>query len=89
MQINMRIEAQFLLIFAALSIAALPTARFCFEGFLPARGAARRMRLQALALEERTLVFYESPHRIADALQDCAAAFGPERCGVVARELVE
>jgi 16S rRNA (cytidine1402-2'-O)-methyltransferase len=74
---------------AALSIAALPTARFCFEGFLPARGAARRMRLQALALEERTLVFYESPHRIADTLQDSAAAFGPERCGVVARELTK
>ena len=49
---------------AALSIAALPTDRFCFEGFLPARRAARRARLDELAAEPRTLVFYESPHRV-------------------------
>jgi 16S rRNA (cytidine1402-2'-O)-methyltransferase len=52
---------------AALSIAALPTDRFCFEGFLPARGAARRTRLESLKSEQRTLVFYESPHRSRDA----------------------
>ena len=74
---------------AALSIGAQPTDRFCFEGFLPARGAARRARLQALALETRTLVFYESPHRVADTLADCAAEFGKERPATVAREITK
>ena len=74
---------------AALSIAALSTTRFCFEGFLPARGTARRARLQALAGEPRTLVFYESPHRVAEMLADCVAAFTAERLGVVARELTK
>ena len=72
---------------AALSIAALPTDRFCFEGFLPARGSARRARLTALASEPRTLVFYESPHRVIETLEDCAAAFGAARAATVAREL--
>src|SRR5882724_4481879 len=58
---------------AALSIGAQPTDRFCFEGFLPARGAARRARLQALASETRTLVFYESPHRVAETPADGGA----------------
>ncbi len=71
---------------AALSIAGLPTDRFCFEGFLPARGAARRQRLEALANEPRTLVFYESPHRVIEALEDCAAAFGEPREAAVVRE---
>jgi len=72
---------------AALSIAALPTDRFCFEGFLPARGAARRARLEFLAEETRTLVFYESPHRAKDMLEDCAAVFGGARQGALAREI--
>ena len=71
---------------AALSIAGLPTDRFGFEGFLPARAAARRQRLQELAGEPRTLVFYESPHRIAETLEDCARAFGEERAAAVVRE---
>ncbi len=71
---------------AALSIAGLPTDRFCFEGFLPARGAARRQRLEALADEPRTLVFYESPHRIVEAIEDCAVAFGDARQAAVVRE---
>ena len=71
---------------AALSIAALPTDRFCFEGFLPARSAARRQRLLELAGEPRTLVFYESPHRIAETLEDCVQAFGAERPAAVVRE---
>ena len=66
---------------AALSIAGLPTDRFCFEGFLPARGAARRQRLEALVNEPRTLVFYESPHRVLEAIEDCAAAFGESQIG--------
>jgi 16S rRNA (cytidine1402-2'-O)-methyltransferase len=71
---------------AALSIAGLPTDRFCFEGFLPARGAARRQRLASLGDEARTVVFYESPHRIVEAIEDCAAAFGESRAAVVVRE---
>jgi 16S rRNA (cytidine1402-2'-O)-methyltransferase len=74
---------------AALSIAGLPTDRFCFEGFLPARRAARRARLGPLALETRTLVFYESPHRVREALEDCAESFGGERPAAVARELTK
>jgi 16S rRNA (cytidine1402-2'-O)-methyltransferase len=74
---------------AALSIGALPTDRFCFEGFLPARGAARRKRLQALATEPRTLVLYESPHRVRETLEDCAAIFGAARSAVVAREITK
>jgi 16S rRNA (cytidine1402-2'-O)-methyltransferase len=72
---------------AALSIGAQPTDRFCFEGFLPARPAARRARLQALASDTRTLVFYESPHRVVDTLADCAAEFGAGRPATVAREI--
>jgi 16S rRNA (cytidine1402-2'-O)-methyltransferase len=71
---------------AALSIGAVPTDRFCFEGFLPAKPGARRQRLRELAGELRTLVFYESPHRIAESLEDCAAAFGAERAATVVRE---
>jgi 16S rRNA (cytidine1402-2'-O)-methyltransferase len=71
---------------AALSIGALPTDRFCFEGFLPARGAARLARLKALENEARTLVFYESPHRVRETLEDCATAFGKTRAAAVVRE---
>jgi 16S rRNA (cytidine1402-2'-O)-methyltransferase len=74
---------------AALSIGALPTDRFCFEGFLPARGAARRKRLQSLAAEARTVVLYEAPHRVCETLEDCAEIFGGERNGVVAREITK
>jgi 16S rRNA (cytidine1402-2'-O)-methyltransferase len=74
---------------AALSIAGLPTDRFCFEGFLPARPAARRARLGTLALETRTLVFYEAPHRVRETLEDCAESFGAERSAAVARELTK
>jgi 16S rRNA (cytidine1402-2'-O)-methyltransferase len=74
---------------AALSIGALPTDRFCFEGFLPARSAARRKRLQTLASEARTLVIYEAPHRVRETLDDCAAVFGGERSATVAREITK
>ena len=74
---------------AALSIGGLPTDRFCFEGFLPARGAARRKRLQSLAAEVRTLVLYEAPHRAREALEDCAEVFGAERNAAVAREITK
>jgi 16S rRNA (cytidine1402-2'-O)-methyltransferase len=71
---------------AALSIAGLPTDRFAFEGFLPARGAARRASLEGLVREPRTVVLYESPHRIVDVIEDCAAAFGDSRRATVVRE---
>jgi 16S rRNA (cytidine1402-2'-O)-methyltransferase len=72
---------------AALSVAGLPSDRFVFEGFLPVRPKARREQLQALAGEPRTLIFYESAHRIEDALADMAAVFGGDRPAVIAREL--
>lgn len=74
---------------AALSIGALPTDRFCFEGFLPARAAARRERLKALAQEQRTLVLYESPHRVQETLDDCVLVFGETRAGAVVREITK
>ncbi len=74
---------------AALSVGALPTDRFCFEGFLPPRGAARRKRLAALAGEARTLVLYEAPHRVRETLEDCAEVFGGERNAAVAREITK
>jgi 16S rRNA (cytidine1402-2'-O)-methyltransferase len=74
---------------AALSVAGLPTERFSFEGFLPARLAERRARLAELAPETRTLVFFEAPHRIAESLEDMSAAFGAERRAAVARELTK
>lgn len=74
---------------AALSIAGLPTERFSFEGFLPARLSERRTRLAELAGEMRTQVFFEAPHRIAEALEDMSAAFGATRRAAVARELTK
>jgi 16S rRNA (cytidine1402-2'-O)-methyltransferase len=74
---------------AALSIAGLPTERFTFEGFLPARLAERRTRIAELRGEARTLVFFEAPHRIAESLEDLAAGFGAERRAAVARELTK
>ncbi|MCC8362530.1 16S rRNA (cytidine(1402)-2'-O)-methyltransferase [Lysobacter sp. A6] len=74
---------------AALSVAGLPSDRLVFEGFLPAKGNARRERLAPLAAEIRTLAFYESAHRIEETLADMAAIFGAERRAVVARELTK
>ncbi len=74
---------------AALSVAGLPSDRFLFEGFLPAKAGARRERLQRLASETATLVFYESSHRIAESLADMAAVFGGGRPAVIARELTK
>ncbi len=74
---------------AALSAAGLPSDRFVFEGFLPAKAKARREHLQALAAEPRTMIFYESSHRIEDTLADMAMAFGDDRPAVVARELTK
>lgn len=76
-------------IIAALSAAGLPTDRFCFEGFLPAKRKARRDTLALLRRETRTLVFYESPHRIRETLADAAAVLGDQRQAVLARELTK
>jgi 16S rRNA (cytidine1402-2'-O)-methyltransferase len=74
---------------AALSVAGLPTDRFCFEGFLPARRAARRSAIRSLVNETRTLVFYESVHRIEEMLEDLVAGFGPDRPACIGRELTK
>ena len=74
---------------AALSVAGLPSDRFVFEGFLPVKAAARRERLARLASETRTLMFYESAHRIEEALADMATVLGATRRAVVARELTK
>lgn len=74
---------------AALSVAGLPSDRFAFEGFLPAKSAARRARLSQLAALEHTSIFYEAPHRLAQTLADLAELFGPARRAAVARELTK
>ncbi len=76
-------------VIAALSVSGLPVDRFAFEGFLPARNAARRTALTALERETRTLVFYEAPHRLREVLADMVLAFGRERRAAVARELTK
>lgn len=73
----------------ALSAAGLPTDRFLFAGFLPAKRSGRRAQLESLRQETATLVFYESPHRILDALEDMAEVMGGDRELVVARELTK
>ena len=74
---------------AALCAAGQPADRFCFEGFLPARRAARLAVLEDLAQEARTLVFYEAPHRIEESLADMVAVFGAARELTLARELTK
>lgn len=74
---------------AALSVSGLASDRFVFEGFLPAKATARQRRLAELANETRTLVFYESSHRIAHAVRDLAAAVGDDRSVCIARELTK
>ena len=74
---------------AALSVAGLPTHRFVFEGFLPAKAAARSARLQQLAREERTLIFYEAPHRLVEVLRDLTEIFGAQRRASISRELTK
>ncbi len=74
---------------AALSAAGLPSDRFIFEGFLPAKAVGRRARLELLKEEPRTLIFYEAPHRILECLQDMETVFGGERPALLARELTK
>lgn len=74
---------------AALAVSGLPVDRFCFEGFLPRKAGERSRRLAALAAEERTMVFFEAPHRTLAALTALAQAFGADRSGAVCRELTK
>lgn len=74
---------------AALSVAGLPTDRFLFAGFLPAKGSGRRSALTELSVETATLVFYESPHRITDLMADLVTVFGADRECVLGRELTK
>jgi 16S rRNA (cytidine1402-2'-O)-methyltransferase len=74
---------------AALSAAGLPSDRFIFEGFLPAKSVGRKSRLELLKEEPRTLIFYEAPHRILECLQDMEVIFGAERPAVLGRELTK
>lgn len=76
-------------VIAALSAAGLPSDRFIFEGFLPAKAAGRRARLEALREEPRTLIFYEAPHRLLDSLEALRDTLGAERQVVLARELTK
>ncbi len=74
---------------AALAVSGLPTDRLCFEGFLPARSAARRAALETLANEARTIVLFESVHRIDETLEDLAELFGGDRPAFLGRELTK
>ena len=74
---------------AALSAAGLPSDRFVFEGFPPPKSPARRAAFESLRAEGRTLIFYESPHRILGSLDDMTEIFGPGREAVLARELTK
>tara|TARA_R110001592_G_scaffold28990_2_gene105527 strand:- start:24 stop:866 length:843 start_codon:yes stop_codon:yes gene_type:complete len=76
-------------VIAALSVAGLPSDRFMFEGFLPAKQHARLGVLMALQRERRTMIFYEAPHRVRDSIADISAAMGAERVVVLAREITK
>ena len=74
---------------AALVLSGLPVARFAFEGFLPRKDGDRRRRLASLATEDRTMVFFEAPHRLDVSVRDMADAFGADRRAAVCRELTK
>ncbi len=76
-------------VLTALAVSGLPVDRFCFEGFLPRKAGERARRLAGLATEERTLVFFEAPHRTGAALAALAGAFGADRPAAVCRELTK
>lgn len=76
-------------VISALAVSGLSTDRFCFEGFLPRKSGERKKVFQDLIQESRTMVFFESPHRIFDSLTDAISVFGPERRASVSRELTK
>ncbi|MHA7862461.1 16S rRNA (cytidine(1402)-2'-O)-methyltransferase [Tessaracoccus sp. Y36] len=76
-------------VLTALAVSGLKVDRFCFEGFLPRKAGERRRRLAALATEERTMVFFEAPHRLQEFLTDAATELGEGRRGAICRELTK
>jgi 16S rRNA (cytidine1402-2'-O)-methyltransferase len=76
-------------VLSALAVSGLPTDRFTFEGFLPRKSGDRKKAFESLAREPRTMVFFESPHRILESLEDAATVLGPERQASVSRELTK
>lgn len=76
-------------VLSALAVSGLPTDRFSFEGFLPRKRGDRRKMFAALAAETRTMVFFESPHRILESLEDAALELGADRAATVSRELTK
>jgi len=76
-------------VLTALAVSGLPVDRFCFEGFAPRKAGERARRFGALAAEERTMVFFESPHRTAATLEAMSSAFGADRAAAVCRELTK
>ncbi len=76
-------------VLSALAVSGLPTDRFTFEGFLPRKTGDRKKAFESLAREPRTMVFFESPHRILESLEDAASVLGPERQASVSRELTK
>ena len=76
-------------VITALSISGQSTGRFCFEGFLSTAKKSRREHLQALVCEQRTMIFYEAPHKLLATLEDMAEVFGPDRPISLCRELTK
>ena len=76
-------------VITALSVSGLPTGRFCFEGFLSTNKKSRREHLESLRGEQRTMIFYEAPHKLQNTLRDLCEAFGPERRISLCRELTK
>ncbi len=76
-------------VLAALAVSGLPVDRFCFEGFLPRRAGERRRRIEELADERRTMVFFEAPHRLVETLDALASGLGPERAAAICREMTK
>jgi 16S rRNA (cytidine1402-2'-O)-methyltransferase len=75
-------------VLCALEVSGLPTDRFAFEGFLPRRALRRKRRIEELRADPRTLIFFESPHRLRESLRDLVSAFG-ERPASISRELTK
>lgn len=73
----------------ALALSGLPTDRFCYEGFLPRKSGERKQHLRSLSSERRTIVFYEAPHRIKEAMEDICDVIGPNRLMALCRELTK
>jgi 16S rRNA (cytidine1402-2'-O)-methyltransferase len=76
-------------VLSALAVSGLPTDRFAFDGFLPRKSGERRKAFENLLTETRTVIFFESPHRILESLQDAVAVLGPDRRASVSRELTK